>query len=206
MSWRTARPRWSITDDVERHDVASRPHRARRRPGARADDVPLPRAAPPRSGGRRAHRVHLGHHRPAQGRGPHPRLVAGRSQRLDPGLGLAARRPVVAGPAPLSRARARRRPLRHADRRRFGHGVRPLRRGGHRDRPRGDHVLRRAHDVPPLGRLGSRRSPGSAAPLRVRLGPLGRRALARPAPPGRRGAGALRNDRDTPHAVEPAAG
>ena len=152
-------------------------------PSLASDEHDLPPSSPTRC--RRPHRLHLGHHRAAQGSGAHPRLAAGRRRRAGPGLGLAERRPPPAGPAALPRARAGRRPLRHAGRRRLGRGLRPLRRGG--DRRCGRRRVGRpcSSACPPcttgLAASGRAGAPGRAAPLRVRLGPSGRRAVARPA-------------------------
>ena len=55
-----------------------------------------------------------------------------------------------------------------------------------------------------LAAIGPGRRPGRAPPVRLGLGPPGRRAVARARAAGRRRPGALRHDRDAAHAVEPA--
>ena len=186
------------------------------RPGGRAPRGPgshccarrgprRPAAAPARR--RRADRLHLGDHRQAQRRGAHARLAAGGCRCVARGLAVGCGGPAHPRVAALPRARPVRRAVRHADRRRIDHGVRPLRRGGGPGcRVDQHHVLRRADHVPPAGGVRSGFGARAAAPVRVGVGAAGRGPVA---PAGRRRGrrvGALRHDRDAPDAVQPLRG
>ena len=187
-----------------RHLRSRRRSRARRGAGpgdrGRADD-----RARIAAGCRRPRRLHLGHHRQAQGRRAHSRVPAGGHLVAARSLGVGSCGPAGAQPAAVPRPRALRRPLRDLGRRRVGCRVRPLRRVR---RPRGGtgqhHVLRRPDDVSPTRRIGPGAPAGRVARLRLGLGASRRRTVEPPGGGGRTGARALRHDRDAADAVQPA--
>ena len=103
---------------------------------------------------RRPHRLHLRHHRQAQGRHPHARVAAGGHHVAARGLGVERDGPPRPLSAAVPRARSVRRTLRHPRRRRLRRRVRSLRREGCPRCGIGQHhVLRRPHHVPPAGGL-----------------------------------------------------
>ena len=83
----------------------------------------------PRTERRRAHRLHLGHDRHAQGRGAHPRVAPGRGRGTPHRLGVGPRGPADPQPAALPRARVVCGPLRVPGGRGVGHRLRSFRRG-----------------------------------------------------------------------------
>ena len=176
-------------------------------PGRPAGAAAGPRPVGPGRPG--ADRLHLGHHRRTEGGGAHPRQPAGR--RRAPWR-LAWRwapddRLVLALPA-LPRPRAVRRAVRDPGRRGVGGGARAVLAPTAVLDAAGEHgrhaLLRRAHHVPPTGRVRPGGRAGPAPPVRVGSAPL-------PAPLWQRvrdrrrggGARALRHDRDAPHGLQP---
>ena len=187
-------------------DEATRDDRAR---GARSGSELVVPSPDPRGRGRtrddtaRRDRLHVGHDRPGQGRGAHPREP--RRQRPHAGRGLAhhRRRPLSGRPAALPRPRPRQRRLLVA-RERLPHAARrALRARQGRGPLRGvpaHAVLRRADGLRPPARAAGRgraADRGADAALRVRLGAASRSCLrglpeeVRPRDPR-----ALRDDRD----------
>ncbi len=163
-----------------------------------------------RAGG---HRLHLGHHRPLQGRGADPQQL--RRQRRRPRHLLAhhQRRPLPGGAAALPRPRPGQRRLRVARLRLPDAPHRAVRGGqGARLVPRlqADAVLRRADRLrPPAGAAGRRgaRDRGADAAVRVGLGAAaagGARAVPRALRP--HDPRALRHERDAHARLQPARG